>query len=214
MKPFFSLDNYIMTFIVSVNVNVGHWVCYTINKFRDADGIKKQIIFMDSIGGSHNPAITRYLNKITNFDNYDNYVNKLTECYKSQEKLEKFSKYIRDGKYLKLLQFVYKYYSKFTDAEIKTALEKIYTELFKENFNKFARDDLISILTNATPKMKTITKPILLGLLPILQDELAQFTAQLALLTTQNKPLKTTRDKIDIINSRITNLTTIIGKLL
>ena len=55
MKPFFSLDNYIMTFIVSVNVNVGHWVCYTINKFRDADGIKKQIIFMDSIGGSHNP---------------------------------------------------------------------------------------------------------------------------------------------------------------
>ena len=104
------------------------------------------------------------LNKITNFDTYDAYVTELTNCYKLP-KLEKFSKYIHDGKYLKLLQFVYKYYSKFTDDEIKEALTKIYTELFKkeqvENFGE--PSELIAILTSksTTYQMRTTTKLIL-----------------------------------------------------
>ena len=48
INPFFNLDNYIMTFIIGVGAR--HWVCYTINKFRNASGnIEKQIIFMKLI---------------------------------------------------------------------------------------------------------------------------------------------------------------------
>ena len=157
MKPFFSLDNYIMTFIVAINAR--HWVCYTINKFKNASGrIDKQVLFMDSDRGNYDITTVGYFNKISRIVNYDDYVNELTKCYKPP-KIDKFSKYISEGQYLKLLQFVYKYYSKFTDGEINKALETIYTEIFKVNLSSI--DDLIDIITNTTPKMKNITKTVL-----------------------------------------------------